>query len=127
MRAKAATKINARRMFFYTPKVFCRQVCALLLAISVSASPLCRVNARPTSVLVPLRTSFVPFGPALQLPPESVVSSQKTWTVNKRFILFASLCALPFLPDALHREWPVLRPALRSGIRKIGFGRSPPV
>ncbi|MBV8055620.1 MAG: hypothetical protein JO071_10315 [Deltaproteobacteria bacterium] len=128
MRAKTAIGGNNQRTLLGTFRGVGKQVWALLLIISVGASPLGRANAVSTSILTPLRTTFTPLGSALELPPESFVSScQKTWTVNKRFILFARRWTLAFLPDALHREWPILRPALRSCIRNTGFGRSPPV
>jgi hypothetical protein len=124
--AKAAIKGSARRMFLYSYGGIGRQVCALLLIISVSISPLSGANARTTSVLIPLRTSFAPLGSALQLPPESLVSLQASWTVNKRLIFFVRKFAFTHNGDSHPRELFASCPASYSVARAVRFPRSPP-
>jgi hypothetical protein len=77
-------------MFSYTARAILGQVCVLILLISLGTSSAGNSRTWPNSLLAPLPTSFTPFGPAVQLPPEAVVSLKDGWTINKRIQIFVN-------------------------------------
>jgi hypothetical protein len=65
----ASAKKNAGlRISFYTPRRGFRQICLLLLTLAVCILPLNGARPAQSPILVPLRTTFVPFDSSVGAP-----------------------------------------------------------
>lgn len=127
MRICAAKRRGISRTPGYGFRAIAARLCALLLAISISAFSTSEWNNGPGPLLTPLTTTLVPFGTAIQSQPVKILSALKAWTVNKRFALFVGHGAFTARPNDFPNYFRGIRPVLLAGVGTGYLARSPPL